>query len=208
MLGQSEVALLIDNRSLNKLAQGITSEITGEGASIAPQNERTLALMRPLLEHYHVNVDWTDLQGYFQHLEKTGTPINLGTYVGAAQVRQAVLGDVDRVPTAEELKQMESLVAQGMQQGALGMSTSLIYPPGHFAKTDELIALAKVAAQHGGIYATHMRSEGQTEMQALKEAIRIGCEGGLLGKVARSCGSVWSISFPVPQNRKSDTLLR
>ena len=124
-------------------------------------------------------MDWTDLQGYFQHLETTGTPINLGTYVGAAQVREAVLGDVDRIPTAEELKQMESLVAQAMQQGALGMSTSLIYPPGHFAKTDELIALAKVAAQYGGIYATHMRSEGQTEMQALEEAIRIGREGGL-----------------------------
>ena len=179
MLGQSEVALLIDNRSLNKLSQGITSEITGEGASVAPQNERTLAPMRPVLEHYRVNVDWSDLHGYFQHLEKTGTPINLGTYVGAAQVRQAVLGDVDRAPTPEELTQMESLVAQAMQQGALGISTSLIYPPGHFAKTDELIALAKVAAQYGGIYATHMRSEGQSEMRALDEAIRIGREAGL-----------------------------
>ncbi|HEY7615335.1 MAG TPA: D-aminoacylase, partial [Terriglobales bacterium] len=179
MLGQSEAALLIDNRSLSKLSQGITSEITGEGGSIAPQNERTLAPMKPVLEHYHLTVDWTDLQGYFQRLEKSGTPINLGTYVGAAQVRQAVLGDVDRAPTPQELEQMKALVAQAMQQGALGLSTSLIYPPGHYAKTEELIALAKVAAQYGGIYASHMRSEGQTEMQALDEAIRIGREAGL-----------------------------
>jgi N-acyl-D-amino-acid deacylase len=179
MLGQSEVALLIDNRSPSKLSQGITSEITGEGASIAPQNERTLAPMRPVLEHYHVTVDWSDLDGYFQRLEKTGTPINLGTYVGAAQVRQAILGDVDRGPTPAELEQMESLVAQAMQQGALGISSSLIYPPGHYAKTDELIALAKIAAQYGGIYATHMRSEGHSEMQAVDETIRIGREAGL-----------------------------
>ncbi|HEV2421900.1 MAG TPA: D-aminoacylase [Candidatus Acidoferrales bacterium] len=179
MLGQSESSLLIDNRSLSKLSQGITSEITGEGGSIAPQDERTLAPMKPLLEHFHLTVDWTDFDGYFERLEKTGTPLNLGTYVGAAQVREAVIGDDDRAPTAEELKQMEDLVAQAMQQGAMGVSTALIYPPGHYAKTDELIALARVASQYGGIYASHMRSEGQTEMQALDEAIEIGREADL-----------------------------
>jgi N-acyl-D-amino-acid deacylase len=99
--------------------------------------------------------------------------------VGAAQVREAVIGDDDRAPTAAELKQMESLVAQAMQQGALGISTALIYPPGHYAKTEELIALAKVASEYGGIYATHMRSEGQTEVAALNEAIEIGRQANL-----------------------------
>ncbi len=179
MLGQSETSLLIDNRSLSKISQGITSEITGEGGSIAPQDEKTLAPMKPMLDHFHLAVDWTDLNGYFDRLEKSGTPLNLGTYVGAAQAREAVIGDDDRAPTADELKQMEALVAQQMQEGALGVSTALIYPPGHYAKTDELIALAKVASQYGGIYATHMRSEGQTEMQAVDEAFEIGREANL-----------------------------
>ena len=179
MLGQSETALLIDNRSLSKLSQGITSEITGEGGSIAPQDDLTLAPLKPFMDQYHFTIDWTTLDGYFQRLEKQGTPLNIGTYVGAAQVREAVLGDVDRAPTAEELDRMKSLVAQAMKDGALGISTALIYPPGHYAKTDELIVLARVASQYGGIYASHMRSEGATEMQAIDEAIRIGREAQL-----------------------------
>lgn len=179
MLGQSEAGLLIDNRSLSKLSQGITSEITGEGASIAPQNSNTLKPLQPFLDHYHLTMDWTTLNGYFHRLEKQGTPLNIGTYVGAAQVREAVLGDEDRAPSAAELEQMKSLVAQAMQDGALGISTALIYPPGHYAKTEELIDLAKVAAQYGGLYATHMRSEGASEFAALDEAIRIGREAHL-----------------------------
>jgi dihydroorotase/N-acyl-D-amino-acid deacylase len=179
MLGQSETSLLIDNRAISKLAQGITSEITGEGASVAPQGQLTLAPLQPYLQHYHLTVDWTDLVGYFRRLEHGGTPINLGTYVGAAQVREAVLGDVDRVPTAAELDRMKELVDEAMRQGAFGLSTALIYPPGQYAKTAELIELAKVAARYGGIYATHMRSEGQGEMAALDEAFRIGREAGL-----------------------------
>jgi len=179
MLGQSEYDLLIDNRSLSKLSQGITTEITGEGASVAPQNARTLAQLQPELDRYHLKVDWSTLDEYFKRLEKAGTPLNIGTYVGAAQVREAILGDVDRAPTAEELGQMKALVAQAMQDGAFGISTALIYPPGHYAKTDELIELARVAAQYGGIYGTHMRSEGQTEMAAIQEALRIGREAHL-----------------------------
>lgn len=179
MLGQSETSLLIDNRSLSKLSQGITSEITGEGGSAAPQDERTLEPLKPFMDQFHLAIDWTDLNGYFERLEKSGTPLNLGTYVGAAQVREAVIGDDDRAPTADELEKMKALIAQAMQQGAMGVSTALIYPPGHYAKTDELIALAKVASQYGGIYASHMRSEGQTEMQALDEAIEIGREAHL-----------------------------
>ena len=176
MLGQSETALLIDNRSLSKLSQGITSEITGEGGSIAPQNALTIAAAQPGLDPYHLKIDWSTLEEYWQRLQKKGTPINIGTYVGAAQVREAVLGDVNRAPTAAELEKMKALVAQAMQQGALGLSTALIYPPGHYAKTEELIELAKVATQYGGIYASHMRSEGLNEVAAVREALRIGQE--------------------------------
>jgi N-acyl-D-amino-acid deacylase len=179
MLGQSEWSLLLDNRSLSKLSQGITSEITGEGGSIAPQNEKTLVSMRPLLEQFKFTVDWTTLDGYFRRLEKQGTPLNVGTYVGSAQVREAVIGDDDRAPTAAELTQMQALVEQAMKDGALGISSALIYPPNIYAKTDELIALAKVASKYGGLYATHMRSEGASEMEALAEAIRIGREANL-----------------------------
>ncbi len=179
MLGQSEDSLLIDNRSTSKLSQGITSEITGEGGSIAPNNANTIAAAQPLLNEYHLKIDWYTLDDYWNSLKKKGTPINIGTYVGAAQVREYVLGDVDRAPTAEELEKMKALVAQAMQQGALGISTALIYPPGHYAKTEELIELAKVAAQYGGIYATHMRSEGLNEVAAVREALRIGQEAHL-----------------------------
>jgi N-acyl-D-amino-acid deacylase len=179
MLGQSEVSLLLDNRSLSKLSQGITTEITGEGGSIAPQNEKTIAPQKQFLDHYKLTIDWTTLDGYFRRLEKQGTPLNIGTYVGSAQVREAVIGDDDRAPTPAELDQMKSLVEQAMRDGALGVSSALIYPPNIFAKTDELIALAQVASKYGGLYATHMRSEGASEMPAIAEAIRIGREAHL-----------------------------
>ena len=179
MLGQSELPLLIDNRSLSKLSQGITTEITGEGGSIAPQNEKTLAPQKPFLEHYKLTIDWQTLDGYFKRLEKQGTPLNLGTYVGSAQIREAVIGDDDRAPTPAELQQMQALVEQAMKDGALGISSALIYPPNIYASTDELIALAKVASKYGGLYATHMRSEGTSETAALAEAMRIGREANL-----------------------------
>ena len=179
MLGQSEVSLLLDNRSLSKLSQGITTEITGEGGSIAPQNEKTIAPQKPFLDHYKLTIDWTTLDGYFRRLEKQGTPLNIGTYVGSAQVREAVIGDDDRAPTPAELGQMKVLVEQAMKDGALGLSSALIYPPNIYAKTDELIALAQVASKYGGLYATHMRSEGASEMPALAEAMRIGREANL-----------------------------
>src|SRR5712671_7476971 len=179
MLGQSEVSLLLDNRSLSKLSQGITTEITGEGGSIAPQNEKTIAPQKAFLDHYKLTIDWTTLDGYFRRLEKQGTPLNIGTYVGSAQIREAVIGDDDRAPTPAELDEMKSLVEEAMKDGALGLSSALIYPPNIFAKTDELIALAQVASKYGGLYATHMRSEGASEMPALAEAIRIGWEANL-----------------------------
>ena len=179
MLGQSEFSLLLDNRSLSKLAQGITTEITGEGGSIAPQNAKTIASIQPLLDQYKFTLDWTTLDQYASRLQKQGTPLNIGTYVGSAQIREAIIGDDDRAPTSAELAQMQSLVEQAMKEGALGVSSALIYPPNIYAKTEELIALAKIASQYGGLYATHMRSEGASEAAALAEAIRIGREANL-----------------------------
>jgi N-acyl-D-amino-acid deacylase len=193
MLGQSEWSLLIDKQAFSKLTQGITTGITGEGASIAPQNDETLADRRDFLQHYHLTVDWRDLDGYFRRLEKQGAGINLGTYVGATQVRRYVMGSADRAPTAEELARMEELVEQAMRQGAMGVSTSLIYAPAFYAKTEELIALAKAASKYGGIYASHIRNEGDQEMEALDEAFRIGRE-------AKIPVEIWHLKVAGQQN--------
>ncbi|MDE2197183.1 MAG: D-aminoacylase [Gammaproteobacteria bacterium] len=176
MLGQSELTLLVDPRASSKIYQGITTEITGEGESVAPLDDAMIRENQPGYDHYHLKVDWRTFSQYFARLQKQGMGINLGTYVGAASVREMVIGYGDRDPTPVELRQMQALVADAMRQGALGLSTALQYPPAPYAKTDELIALAKVAGQYGGIYATHMRSESNAEMQALTETFRIGRE--------------------------------
>jgi dihydroorotase/N-acyl-D-amino-acid deacylase len=176
MLGQSELTILVDPHLPSKIYQGITSEITGEGDSAAPQTDATLQADRISYEHYHLTPDWRTLDQYFQRLQKQGMGINLGTYVGATQVRRVVLGDADVQPTPAQLEQMKKLVEQAMQQGAMGVSTSLEYAPAPYASTEELIALAAEAAKYGGVYATHMRSEGDAETASLEEVIRIGRE--------------------------------
>ncbi len=176
MLGQSERNLLIDNLAVSKITQGITTDITGEGGSIAPVNARILEASKDWSEHYKVTIDWQSLDEYFNRLEKQGSGINLGTYVGATQVRRMVLGDADRPATKEELARMCEMVNDAMLEGAMGLSTSLIYAPAFYASTDELIALAKVAQKHGGVYASHIRNEGDGENEALDEAFRIGRE--------------------------------
>jgi dihydroorotase/N-acyl-D-amino-acid deacylase len=177
LLDQSEMNLLVDKQAVSKLTQGITTGITGEGGSIAPQNEMTIEDMKDWLDHFKINVDWRDLDGYFKRLEKQGSGINLGTYVGAAQVREVVVGRDNKAATPEQIRQMQNLVETAMRQGALGVSTSLIYAPGNYASTEELIALAQAAGKHGGIYASHIRNENTEEMEALAEAFRIGREG-------------------------------
>jgi N-acyl-D-amino-acid deacylase len=179
MLGQSDLSVLVDPRVPSKIFQGITTEITGEGQSVAPLNDAMIKENQPGLDHYHLKADWRTLAQYFARLEKQGIGINMGTYIGAASVRAMVIGYGNRAPTADELRQMEALVEQGMQQGALGLSTALQYPPAPYASTEELIALAKVASRHGGIYATHMRSEGNAEDAALDETFRIGREADI-----------------------------
>ncbi|HEX4310604.1 MAG TPA: D-aminoacylase [Acidobacteriaceae bacterium] len=176
MLGQSEMTMLVDPRLPSKIYQGITTEITGEGGSAAPVNAAMIAADRASYEHLKITPDWTDFRGFFARLERQKMGINLASYVGATSVRRMVLGDADVQPSEGQLKQMKELVRQAMEQGAVGLSTALQYAPAPYAKTEELIALASVAAQYGGIYATHMRSEGDTEPAAIEEAIRIGRE--------------------------------
>jgi N-acyl-D-amino-acid deacylase len=176
MLGQSELAILADPHVESKLFQGITTEITGEGDTVAPQNDRTLADAKRDFEHYGITPDWRTFTQYFARLRKQGMGINLGTYVGATQVRRYVIGDGDRAATPAELGKMKALVAEAMREGTLGVSSALQYPPAPYASTNELIALASVSAKYGGIYATHMRSEGDGEMAALEETARIARE--------------------------------
>jgi len=173
MLGQSEQNVLIDNRVLSKVTQGITTEVTGEGGSVAPLTERLVAADSDLMKKYHFQEDWRDLDGYFAHLARTGSTVNIATFVGATQLRMAVVGDDDRAATPAELAHMEALVDTAMEQGALGVSTALEYAPAIYAPTDELVALARAARRHGGIYATHMRSEGGAIDAALDEVFRI-----------------------------------
>jgi dihydroorotase/N-acyl-D-amino-acid deacylase len=178
MLGQSETFVLIDNRVESKIRQGITTEITGEGtASIAPMNEALIAEGRTFYDQFHLTIDWRDLAGYRRRFEANKSTINLGTYVGAGSVRAVTLG-LGRVdPTPATLTEMEKAVDLAMEQGALGLSSALIYPPDSYAKTAELIALAKVAARHGGIYASHIRGErAEDEAAALDEAFTIARE--------------------------------
>jgi dihydroorotase/N-acyl-D-amino-acid deacylase len=176
MLGQSELTILVDPRLPSKIYQGITTEITGEGGSAAPQNDVVRRAGSRGCEHLHINCDWSTFGQYFARLEKRGMGINLASYVGATQVREVVIGYDDKAPTPAQLEQMKQLVREAMQDGAVGVSTSLEYPPAPYAKTNEIIALAAEAAPYGGIYATHMRSEGDAISASLDETFRIGRE--------------------------------
>jgi len=173
MLGQSESFLLIDPRAMSKVMMGVTTEITGEGESIAPLNDRILKEQEDFNRRYKLTVDWRTLRQYFSRLEKQGSGLNLGTFVGATQIREYVIGYDDRPPTPAELEQMRKLVAEAMKDGALGVSTSLQYVPARFAKTDEIVELAKVAHQYGGIYITHQRSEANAIDDSMKEVFEI-----------------------------------
>src|SRR6266403_3935054 len=165
MLGQSESTILVDPRLPSKIYQGITTEITGEGESIAPLNDSIIAADRADYEHYKINPDWRTFRQYFSRLEKQGMGINLASYVGATQVRRMVLGDADVQPTPEQLEKMKALVRDAMRDGTVGVSTSLMYAPAPYAKTEELIALASEASKFGGIYATHMRNESDSVLE-------------------------------------------
>lgn len=173
MLGQSETYLLIDARAMSKVMMGVTTEVTGEGESIAPVNDRLIQEQDDFNRRYKLTVDWRTLGEYFNRLKKQGAGVNLATFVGATQVREYVVGFDNRPPTPAELEKMKQLVAAAMKDGALGVSTSLQYVPARFAKTDEIVELAKVAHQYGGIYATHQRSEANALDESLAEVFQI-----------------------------------
>jgi len=179
MLGQSELTILVNPHLPSKIYQGITTEITGEGSSIAPLTDAVIQADRVTYEHYGVKPTWRTFREYFARLRKQGMGINLASYVGATQVRRVVIGDGNRAPTAAELERMKALVRDAMRDGAVGLSTSLQYAPAPYATTEELIALAGEAAKLGGIYASHIRDEGDAILPALDEAFRIGREAGI-----------------------------
>ena len=179
MLGQSEMTILVNPHLPSKIFQGITTEVTGEGGSIAPVTDALVKADQIAYDSMKITPDWRSLSEYFARLEKQGIGINVATYVGATQVRRLVIGEDDRAPSLDELEGMKSIVREAMEQGAVGVSTSLQYAPAMYATTEELIALAGEAAKSGGIYATHMRSEGNGVMAALDEAIRIGREASI-----------------------------
>jgi N-acyl-D-amino-acid deacylase len=174
MLGQSEFNLLVDNRAASKLLQGVTTELTGEGASIGPLNDRVHEDDIPTYQHFGVAADWRALGDYLKRLdERTHPAINLGSFVGAGGLRTYVIGKDDRPATPAELAEMKRLAAEAMEQGAFGLSSSLQYVPDRFASTDEIVALAEVVARSGGIYITHQRSESGKIFESLDEVFSI-----------------------------------
>jgi dihydroorotase/N-acyl-D-amino-acid deacylase len=208
MLGQSETTILVDPRLPSKIFQGITTEVTGEGGSIAPLNDAIIEADRPGYEHYKITPDWRTFRQYFARLEKQGMGINLASYVGATQVRRMVLGDADVQPTAEQLEKMKTLVRDAMHQGAVGVSTSLEYAPAPYAKTEEIIALASEAAKFGGIYATHMRSESDNVLASIDESLRIGREAHIPVEIwhikvagKKNCGRMPEVVAKINQAR-------
>lgn len=191
--GQSEFNVLVDGRAASKITQGVTTEITGEGTSIAPVNERLLDDLRPNAEKHHVELDWRSLDDYFRHFERARPAINLGTFVGAGGLREYVIGKDNRPATRAELEQMRTLVAQAMQQGAFGLSTALQYVPDVFATTDEIVELAKVARSYGGVYFTHQRSESDRIFDSLDEVFNISQRAGI-------SATIWHLKTSYPEN--------
>jgi len=184
MMGQSEINVLIDNRVLSKITQGITTEVTGEGGSVAPLTDQLVLDDSDAMKKWRYREDWRDLDGYFAQLAKQGSTVNIATFVGATQVRLAVVGKENRAPTGPELAHMAALVDSMMEQGALGLWTALEYAPASYSTTDEIIALAKAARRHGGVYASHMRNEGILIDAALDEVFRIAREAHIPAEVS------------------------
>ena len=174
LLGPSEFNVLVDGRAASKILQGITTEVTGEGTSIAPVNDRIIQERSDNAKQFGVAQDWRTLADYFKRIEeRSKTAINVATFVGAGGIRNYVIGKDNRPATAAELEQMKQLVAQAMEQGALGVSTSLQYVPDRFASTDEIVELAKVASRYGGVYFSHQRSESARIFESLDEVFAI-----------------------------------
>jgi N-acyl-D-amino-acid deacylase len=178
MLAHSESSWIVDPRSLSELKQGVTTQIFGE-LSMGPLNDEMKRRLREQQGDVKYDIEWTTLAEYLQYLEKRGVSQNFASFIGAATIRENVIGLEDKPPTPAQLDQMRELVRREMESGALGITTALIYPPAFFAKTDELIELCKVAAKYKGKYTVHMRSEGNQLIEGVQETMRIGREAGL-----------------------------
>ncbi|PYR63401.1 MAG: dihydroorotase [Acidobacteria bacterium] len=184
LLGQSEFNVLVDNRAASKILQGVTTEVTGEGSSIAPVNDRMIKEGADNAQHFGVAQDWRTLGDYFKRLEaRTHPAINVGTFVGAGGLRNFVIGKDDRRATPAELDAMKALAARAMEEGALGLSTSLQYVPDRFADLNEIVALAQVASRYGGVYFTHQRSESGRIFESLDEVFAIAEQAHLPAEI-------------------------
>src|SRR5213082_3208885 len=183
MLSWSNESLIQDGRSQSEIRQGVTTEIMGEGESMGPLNDRMKARIVREQTDIKFEIKWNALAEYLRYLEKRGISCNVASFLGATTVREYVIGLEDKQPTPEQLDQMRELVRKEMEAGALGIGTSLIYPPAFYAKTEELIELCKVAAKYQGKYISHMRSEGNQLLEALDELIRISREAGIPAEV-------------------------
>jgi N-acyl-D-amino-acid deacylase len=201
MLSWSTESLIEDGRSQSEIRQGVTTEIMGEGESMGPVNDRIREHMMREQKDIHYEIKWNTLAEYLRYLEARGVSCNVASFIGATTIREYVIGFEDKAPTAQQLDQMRELVRREMEAGALGIGTSLIYPPAFYAKTDELIELCKVAAKYQGKYISHMRSEGNRLFEALDELIRIS-------RAAEIPAEVYHIKAAGQQNwSKIDNLL-
>src|SRR5437899_8781256 len=183
MLSWSVASLIQDGRSQSEIRQGVTTEVMGEGESMGPVNDRVREHMLRQQGDIKYEIKWNTLAEYLRYLESRGVSCNVASFIGATTIRENVVGFEDKPPTSEQLEQMRRLVRKEMEAGALGIGTSLIYPPAFYAKTEELIELCKVAAKYQGKYISHMRSEGNRLLEALDELIRISREAGIPAEV-------------------------
>ena len=183
MLSWATESLIVDGRSQSDIRQGVTLEVFGEGWSMGPLNARMKAEQVEQQGDLKFDITWTTLGEYLDHLARKGIAPNVASFVGATTVRIHEVGFDDREPTPAELDRMRTLVRQAMREGALGVGSSLIYPPAFYAKTPELVALCKVAAEYGGTYISHMRSEGNRLLEAVDELISIAREAKIPAEI-------------------------
>jgi N-acyl-D-amino-acid deacylase len=183
MMCWANESLIEDGRSQSDIRQGVTLEVMGEGNSMGPLNDAMKEEMIRRQADIRYDIEWTTLGEYLEYLELRGVSPNVASFIGAATPRKHVIGHEDRAPTPEELDRMRGLVGQAMEEGALGVASSLIYPPGSFAETEELIELARAAAEHDGMYISHMRSEGAKMLEALDELITVAREANIRAEI-------------------------
>jgi len=183
MMSWANESLIEDGRSQSDIRQGVTLEIMGEGESMGPLNDSMKAEVVEQQSDIRYDIEWTTLAEYLEFLEQRGIAPNVASFIGAATPRRYVIGHEDREPTQDELVQMRDLVRQAMEEGALGVASSLIYPPGSFATTDELIALSEVAAEYDGMYVSHMRDEGANMLEAVEELLTIAREANIRAEI-------------------------